>query len=337
MHESFQGSPSDDSLRHPAAEAWRRLRPHSTVPTRVELIGDTRSLERKIEIFRLTIDGGEPNGLAVIAKRSSMGSGLAEHRSYEILAHRSVPCLKCYGCVSDGDDGCWLFLEDAGGEVFDSTSDRHRSSAYDWIARMHVETARGREPHPRGRGVDYYSQVCSTSRNHLLSALHGGAFEAEEAEDTQTLSRLVAALGELEVQWGHVRLACDRVPQSLTHNALLARNLRVREHRGEFDFVAFDWERSGWGPPALDIARLVGWAPEQGAHEYWRRVRSAWAGVSVADVERLVVSGSLFKLIQSIAWEASYVERDWYRRPLGTLKIYGQRLERGLAALAAWT
>ena len=334
MHDSFQGTESDDLRRHPAAEAWRRLQPHSTVPTRVDLIGDKRSLERKIEIFRLTLESSESVGLSVVvAKRLSTESCLAEYRSYEILAHRSVSCLKCYGYVAEGEDECWLFLEDAGGETFNSTSDRHRLSAYDWIARMHVETARGREHHPRDRGVDYYGQVCSTSRKHLLSALHRGAFEAE---DTHTLNALVAALRELEAQWGHLRLACDRVPQSLTHNALLDRNFRVREHRGEVDFVAFDWERSGWGSPALDIGRLVGWAPEEGVHEYWRRVRSAWSGVSADDVERLAVTGSLFKLIQSVAWDASYIERDWYPRPLTTLEIYRKRLEQDLATLAAW-
>jgi hypothetical protein len=332
MHESLQGSP-DDSLHHPAVQAWRRLRPHSIVSTQVAPIGDKRSLKRKRQIFRFAVGGAAPDGLSVVAKRSSIESGQAEHHAYEILAHLFVPCLTCYGLVSDGDDGYWLFLEDARGEIFDSTSDRHRSSAYDWIARMHVETARGGEPHPRGRGVDYYRELCSANRNYLRSAQQSVTFEVEDAH---TLNGLVAALGEVDAHWEALRFACDRVPQSLTHNALLDRNLRVRQHRGVVDFVAFDWEHSGWGTPAVDIARLAGWAPEEAVQEYSRNVRSAWPRVSVADIEKLAVSGRLFRSIQCVAWEAPYVDRSWYRRPLERLETYRQTLERDLAALAAW-
>ena len=336
MHDSSCTPASDDALGRSAVEAWRRLRPQSPQTVRVDLIGDKRSLKRKKQIFRFTVDDGERRGLLVVAKKSSSETGLAEHRAYEILSQISARSLDCYGFVSDTgaetSDAWWLFIEDAGDATFDPCSDAHRASACEWIATMHVETSRSGTRHPRSRGVDYYALLCSGNKTALQAAVRNGSFGAS---DVWTLNSLVVAHDTLEGHWDELRLACERVPQSLTHNALLDRNLRVRHHRDAVDFLAFDWEHAGWGTPAVDIARLAGWASGEGVLEYCRRVRTAWPGVTVVDIQKLAIAGELFRSIQCIAWEAPSIESSWYSRPLVRLETYRQHLDDQLAALTS--
>jgi hypothetical protein len=316
---------------HPSVRAWLQLRPDWTGPCTVESFGDERSRKREREIFRLVFPQAE-EAASVVAKHVSSETALAESSAYELLHELSVPSLRFYGCVRDGDGHSWLFLEDAQGEAFDRRSDTHREAAFDWVAMMHVETARSRQRRLRLRDVRYYRDLCTTSIRQLLSP---GSEQPFGREDDRTRTGLAALLQELLERWPQLRAPCLSVPESLTHNALLVRNLRVRRRADALEFLAFDWEHSGWGSPAVDVNNLMFWNPDEGAREYWRRVHSAWPTVTAADITKLALSGSIFRWIQQVAWEAPYIGASWHERPLATLEGYRQGLEGSVAKLRA--
>jgi len=318
-----------DLPAHPAFKAWCRLCPNASTPIRIEKVFDVRSRGHKgkhgATVFRL--HGLQPEGTCIIAKRSKKGPAEAERDAYQFLSCLSVPGLRYFGFVED-TDACWLFLEDGGDQQFVSGAPDHRAAAYRCIARMHTESAKkGSADRFRDRGISYYDQLCHRSRDDLA---HNAASLALDLRDKQVLETLVFNLDEIGKQWDTISRICKRFPYSLTHGALLKRNLRVRSRAGQVDFLAFDWEHSGWGVPAIDVAWLLSWSPCSGARDYWTRVRRAWPGVSPDDIEQLAKVGRLFRLIRCIAWESPYLAAHWYEKPLRNLQGYAQELSQHL-------
>ena len=84
-------------------------------------------------LYRLT--GTGPKGPAVIAKRCHPTIASAEWHIYETLLPRSsLPALSYYGLVPEpGDEFCWLFLEDAGGQQYSVNREDHRTLAGRWL------------------------------------------------------------------------------------------------------------------------------------------------------------------------------------------------------------
>src|SRR5947208_11232788 len=104
-----------DGLEHPAARAWRELRPGRDTPGRIETLHGRQSKAWKRTVYRLA--GVGPAGSAVIAKRCLAAQAAPERTLYEeVLPHLPVPVLRYYGFLGEPDGHfCWLFLEDAGG------------------------------------------------------------------------------------------------------------------------------------------------------------------------------------------------------------------------------
>ena len=99
---------------NPAVQAWKKVHPHHTEPSRIEVV----RRKRKSCVYRL--QGVGPGGAAVIAKRSQTTTANLERLIYEeVLAHLRVPALRCYGFLEEPEAGfSWLFLEDAGVHEF---------------------------------------------------------------------------------------------------------------------------------------------------------------------------------------------------------------------------
>ena len=123
---------------HPAVQAWKRGYSKRAEPSRVQLLREgTKSC-----IYRL--EGVGPGGTSVIGKRCREGEARIEQTIYqEVLPYLPISSLIFYGVIDEpGTEFRWLFLEDAGGEEFAYSIEKHRRLAAHWLGQMHVSAAR---------------------------------------------------------------------------------------------------------------------------------------------------------------------------------------------------
>src|SRR5262245_61193221 len=125
-----------DVTGHPAVRAWARLRPGAPA-------GVVR-LQKKAKGVVYRLEGAGPGDSAIIAKHGSPERIHRESAVYEqVLPALPVLAVRCHGFVEDpGGQGCWLFLEDAGGEKYSPSSALHRALAGRWLGLLHASGTR---------------------------------------------------------------------------------------------------------------------------------------------------------------------------------------------------
>ena len=123
-----------NAREHPAVKAWWALQHAPIVPGRIEVL----KLKHKIAAYRLV--GVGPHGSSVIAKRCRTAKARVERLIYEELLPRvPVSALRSYGFLEEpGGEFCWLFLEEANGELYSPQRDDHRKLAGRWLGTLHV-------------------------------------------------------------------------------------------------------------------------------------------------------------------------------------------------------
>lgn len=333
-----------DLLEHPAVKAWIELRPDRVEPESIEILDRERTkawielraeldepiesldgkerawiklrsrhvrpeiaeiLSRKRFIYRLKGVGRE--GSAVIAKQCKKDDGTLQHTVYkEILSGLPISTLSCYGFVEDpSGELCWLFLEDAGTDVFSSHSSKHRTLAARWLAHLHTSALRvaatARLPN---RGPDYYLKHLRLARDTIERAVVDSAFSPDELV---VLKSIVSQYGAVEASWSKVEKFCDRMPQTLVHGDFRQSNVRVRNGRTGMALLPFDWEKAGQGVPAADLAQLE---PTDLA-TYFSVVRGSWPHLGVRDIRQMASIGGIFRGLAAISWERWQFEHTW--------------------------
>ncbi|MBU6401779.1 MAG: phosphotransferase, partial [Verrucomicrobia bacterium] len=237
----------------------------------------------------------------------------------EILPRLPLPALRCFGVVEDeSPEFCWLFLEDAGQELFSFSSLAHAAAAARWMAILHTATARF-EANRRlpARGPDYYWSQLELARNNLRGGLGNRALQAEGAA---VVEAILTQCDWLESRWETVAAFCRDVPETLVHGDLKENNLRVRDRCGQIDVRVFDWEIAGWGTPATDLLKCPDFA------RYWLEARAHWPALDSANLQRLAQVGMLFRSLLAISWESLDLGGDWVQWPVGKLRHYSVRL-----------
>ena len=108
----------------------------------------------------------------------------------------------------------------------------------------------------------------------------------------------------------------------------MKKNVRVRNGTaGGAVLLAFDWEVSGWGLPAVDLAMAD-------LEVYLTCVRPVWPQLTPALLQRLAHLGTLMRGgTASVRWEAESLERGWLENVIGNMRLYAQRMSAALAAL----
>ena len=176
-----------------------------------------------------------------------------EHTMYrEILSHLPIPTLRCYGFVEEPrDEFCWLFLEDAGTEVFRFHIRDHRALAAPWLGLMHTSAVHvAATARLLDRGPDYYLEHLRLARETLQRAIVNSTLSPD---DLVVLESIVPRCNVLESCWSKVETFCDKMPQTLVHNDFATRNIRVRNGQARTALLPFDWEKAGWGIPAANL------------------------------------------------------------------------------------
>jgi thiamine kinase-like enzyme len=129
----------------------------------------------------------------------------------------------------------------------------------------------------------------------------------------------------------------------LVHGDLVRKNLRIRIKFGTADFFAVDWENTGVGSPATDLARspsvtgLSDLAAAPSITAYRSSVRRHWTDLSSADLRETANIGLIFRCLSSIQWEAERLDANGYvDRCMPRLAIFRDVLTEAMAE-AGWS
>jgi hypothetical protein len=312
-----------DVLEHPAVKAWIKLQPDRVGPERLEILDkqkrawlrfqsdwlETESIESLQERkFVYRIKGVGSKGSAVIAKKCEQIAGITERTIYEeILFRLPVPTPRYYGFVEEPDgEFCWLFLEDAGTEQCSPHIREHRALAARWLGLMHTSAARvaikARLP---DRGPDYYLEHLRLARDTIQRGVVNSTLSPD---DLAVLESLVSRFDVLESCWSTVERFCDRMPKTLVHSDFQGKNMRIRHDQTGIALLPFDWEMSGWGAPAADLAQGI--RQQVDLAIYWSVVRQFWPHLDVRDIQRMANLGSIFWELATISWKSWPLEYE---------------------------
>ncbi len=313
---------------HPAARAWHTVGPDSFEPERIELV----KAKKKSMVYRLVGHGVEG---PVIAKRCCRATGQVEKMLHEeFLGALGVPMLRFYGFAEDPDgEHFWLFMEEATGQAYSPFSPVHRAVAGRWLATLHAGQCKpGLAARLPSRQPAHYFGLLQTSREAMVRLL---AEVALPNSDVETLRAILSHYDVLQARWGELEEACAAAPATLVHGDFVIKNVRVRSTPNGPALLVFDWELSGWGAPAADLAQVTDTLVSPDLAAYLSARLTSGVRLDVRRLERLSACGVFLRLIDEIAWEtaASFSGYKAYRflvRALSCLEVYQPRLAQAL-------
>ena len=300
-------------------QAWLRLCPESPEPLEVTLVKHTpRSI-----VWRLS--GIGPGGTGIVAKRCPRSNADLESFIYsEILGPLPMDSLRCYGFIEDETGYGWLFLEDGGTDAV-TCKDKFFPAAFaHWLGTLHASTSSLAEAgRLLDRGPAWYLEVLRTARLGLCQSL---LKENLADEDLQVVESILVCFDELENNWHRVEEWCDGLPWTLVHGDLQPKNVMIRRTLCGVSFLPLDWEEAGWGPPAVDLARID-------VAAYWAAVRGKWPRVELHMVEQQARCGLMFQLLAAVDWDTVRLIAGSRHKALRRLRIYAPRLSTSTRAL----
>jgi hypothetical protein len=156
-------------------------------------------------------------------------------------------------------------------------------------------------------------------------------------DDVMFLENLLSHFDDLEACWDRLEEACALMPQTLVHGDFNGKNVRVREAGANSGLVVFDWEDSGWGVPAVDLAQLrlpasrISASPDIAT--YWTIVRDHWPDLERADLERVASCGTVFRALAALDWDSRHLAHEWAQRFVGSMRMYDAELAHALDRL----
>lgn len=297
----------DNLEEHPAVRAWSRLTGSTETPRAVSKLKD----RAKTMVYRL--EGMDPAGGHIIAKRTPLVAAITERTVYrEVLPHLPFPALKCHGFTEDDNPQfTWLFMEDAGEQWCQPEIPEHRIALSRWLAIMHASATAVRAAAllPE-RGPRHYLDLLRLGRQRLAGNLRNPALGPD---DVATLEAIVSEGELVESHWSQVDEFCERMPKTLVHGDVAAKNLRIRTSASEIILYPLDWDTAGWAVPAADLACDVDLAAYGMATGQF---------LDSGDLDQLALYGRIFRLLAAIEWASRGLESDWRARPLRQMKAY---------------
>ena len=262
-------------------------------------------MSSKSSVYRL--EGMSRGGAAIIAKRCRRWSALLERVVYrDILPYLPFQSLKYEGFVAEpGEKFCWLFTEDAGDWHYSPLLREHRILAAHWLSVLHTHLPDLEAlPSFPDRTVKYYSLrrcgIKQVTQLCLGKSLSTG--------DELKLRELVEVGHTLECYWQEIEELCEAIPQCLIHGDFVHKNLRIRSNGKSMHLLAVDWENTGVGVPATDLAQSLSYAQFPGfaaspcLEAYWSKIRRHWP-LNRETIQRIGTLGTIFRCLEAICWE----------------------------------
>ncbi len=188
----------------------------------------------------------------------------------------------------------------AAGARYSPQLPHNRALAGRWLAKTQLAamSAGLRSCFP-DRGLGHYLRLLQACRAMLLHHLDGSAMSTEDA----TVFRNIAAhLDALESLWGELEEICDVMPRTLVHGDFVNKNLRVRDTATGDVLLVFDWEFTGWGVPAADLAQLIDRVASPDLNLYCSILNREYSHVHLRDVQAVAACGNLLRLVDQMSW-----------------------------------
>lgn len=308
--------PAGGGSDHPAAAAWSRLPGPRGVPSEVQPLGRTSSDWRHHKSAAFRLHDAEGPGASVVAKWHRGPGGATERILYEkILPTLPVPGIPLHGVIEDGEEALWIFLHDVG-------DDTPRGDAFVrmrtlWLASLHeADLERWGRILPEG-GAPRYRAHLAAARPRLRQGLENPVMtDADQALLTGALD----ALAGIAARWTRLKDLSRRLPPTLVHGDLKAKNLRPGPDGGGLPYV-LDWDTVGFGSPAADLeSRCVD------LDLYLERRSRLPRDLTGRDFQRAGVAGEIFRLVAAIDWTGHWLTLPHPERALRHLRIHLDRL-----------
>jgi hypothetical protein len=304
-----------------ALSLWGQVAPDGRPPSHVSIL---KAPHRKSAVYRL--EGADPRGAAVIAKRARRSTIENERRVYqEILAVLPVPSLRLYGSADDRDRGYgWLFMEDAGDRKWSKDSPEHRHLAAEWLARVHrgAERLVGKVSLPC-TGVLYYQDLARSAKQALLEIL---SKQALPAQSCTLLEQVAAECSAFESRWGDVKRILTRLPTTLALPGFEGKNARVRNPGSGLELLAYDFENAFLGSPAMELRDVD---PDV----YWEVAGRSW-GLDIDYILLLATLGGALFGLKCIPGEAESLLSEWPEQSLQRMNYYSTYIGQALDAMS---
>jgi len=292
---------------HGAVEAWRNIESGRAALRSIRRLatkkGDTT-------VYRLELADKQ----VVIAKRCRSENAAVESAVYEqVLPRLSAPALRYYGKSDDFGTGfSWVFVEEAVGSEYVADDADHRAAAARWLAALHTEaSALDLAQVLPARGVSYFRE-CSRAAYAAIAA--GLSNAALAPADRGTLKAVLSTAELLDDRWPAVERILGRVPGTVVHNDVTVDNLRVQRRDGSLVAIPFDWEDSGWGDSAVDLAQMFdhpSYSTRPDLAVYESEIRSVWPHLNGDDLRAVGELGSLLRIVAELHWESWRLSYDY--------------------------
>jgi hypothetical protein len=310
-----------DVRAHDAVRAWLALHPRQTPPDRITIL---KPEHQKSAVYRL--EGGGLAADAVVAKRCRRATALVERTVYEeILPYVPHPTLRYYGTWDDPQSNLsWLFVEDAGETRYSPADPRHRILAARWLALLHTSAERlVTSVALPDRGLEHYSGLVRAASSVLADSLANPAFDSGHL---RALERMLLCCDLLLARWSELQRLWSEMPVTFVHGGFYGKNVRVRNRDGQPVLFAFDWESSGWGVPAIDLAH-------EDLAVYWAAAGGHWPYQTLQNVETLARIGKLLWALKAIPEEAPVLASPWVDGVMGKMVYYRDQCRAAVRAL----
>ena len=321
----------EETQAHAAAVAWRAVGAGGP-PHEIRILKERSKGLRKSAVYWLA--GAGPQGQHIVAKLAQRAIARHEALVYRsVLAPLRIATPRLHGVVEQNERFTWLFLDDAEGEPYDPLADAHRLAAGRWLATLHLGAARHTGTVLPDRSLESSIVSLRTGARAIDRIAGHPEFSADEHA---SLRRTRCALEVAEGRWAEVQALAAPLPVTIVHGDFVRKNLRVVGPPGAASLVAFDWERSGRGSAALDLAQLEEsrrFSANPCLEAYTEQLRTGGFDVPVAVVERAATVGTILRCLAGVEWTATSMSPQWLHDPTADLDVYGVWLERSLRAL----
>lgn len=312
-----------DIAEYMAVTAWQTLHPESKAILSVSTI---QPYYRKSTVVRLGgVTGYEGS---IMAKRCPTPQARIEHLVYtKILSQIPYPALHSFGMMEGPSSGySWLFVEEATGEEYSYKDVGHRTLAAEWLGILHVTAAELTAQYDLpARDLEHYLGLANLAQRTLEES---SANPALTGEQLQVINDLKKQSELLQSRIPEIQPILDSMPKTIVHGGFYGKNARVGWRQGRQVILAYDWESTGWGYPAIDLAFVD--------LELYQTYCSAYGlDLSLSSLRELAVFGKMLWVVKAIPGEGKTLASPWLDKVMYKLAYYRDEMSQAMR-IAAW-
>jgi len=282
-------------MKHNPLTVWNKIKPFNDEIVDVEVLRE----KKLTSVYRLKTAGlRSPD---IIAKRVVKENILREKYAYEVILP-FIPILTpdYFGYIEDPKKRyAWIFIEDIKGEKYSHHSKEHIALGGEWLGFLHVYTSEfDQKVKVCDRRLHYWEELVHKAIEVLSVNLSNSVLTKE---DVALIKIIIDYCKIIKRNWHRFEDFYDKLPQVFSHGDFHSANIRLEtDQQNETRLCVFDWEESGWGPPALDVVKFLNYGSNTDISAYCRVTQKHWPIFNERTIQRLGYIGDIFISISSI-------------------------------------